>query len=174
LNRAIKTAHEQIDRSPVWSFFIGGISRSKEFGTDSRKAGIRGAMGGDDQGFTFNLEWTQIDGVGGSKDPTEWKAGLEYAMLALKGVPLSGKASRDGVRISLSGAYERFDDVPAAKHDTNAKLNAKMELPISESIKLPLSITWANHKDLIEGEDEIRGHIGFTLDLSKLRDALKP
>lgn len=174
LDAAIKSAHEQIDRSTVWSVFAGGISRRDQFGPDTRKAGLRGAMGGDDQGFTFNLEWSQVDGIGGAKDPTQWKAGLEYAMLALKGLPLTGESAQNGIRVSFSGSYEQFEDVPAAKYDTNAKANVKLELPISDSVKIPVSVTWANHKDLIEGEDEIRGHIGFTLDLSKLRDAVTP
>lgn len=174
LDAAVQTAAEAIDRSPVWSLFAGGISRRDQFGPDTRKAGLRGAFGGDDNGFTLNLEWSQIDGRNGADDPTQWKAGLEYARLAFKGLALTQEAAKNGVRLSLSGSYERFQDVPAARHDTNAKLNAKLELPLSANTKIPLSVTWANHKDLIEGEDEIRGHIGFTLDLSPLRSMIQP
>jgi hypothetical protein len=35
-------------------------------------------------------------------------------------------------------------------------------------MKIPFSLTWANHDDLLTGEKNIRGHIGFTIDLSKL------
>lgn len=174
LNAAIEAAAEKVDRSPVWSLFAGGISRREQFGPDTRKAGIRGTMGGDDIGGTLNLEWSQIDGLNGAADPTQLKAALEYAWLAFKGLALTQETARNGVRLSLSGSYEQFEDVPDAKHDTNAKLNAKLELPLSANVKIPVSVTWANHKDLIEGEDEIRGHIGFTLDLSPLKSKIAP
>lgn len=172
LDAAVQAAAEKVDRSPIWSLFAGGISRQPQFGPDTRKAGIRGAFGGDLNGLTLNFEWSQIDGLNGADDPTQLKAGLEYAWLALKGLALTQEVAQNGVRISLSGSYEHFQDVPSANHDTNAKLNAKLDLPISANVKIPISVTWANHKDLIEGEDEIRGHIGFTLDLSPLRSAI--
>jgi hypothetical protein len=174
LDAAIQAAAEEIDGSPIWSLFAGGISRRDQFGPDTRKAGIRGALGGDDNGFTLNLEWSQTDGFNGADDPTLLKAALEYARLAFKGIALTQEAAQNGVRLSLSGSYEKFEDVPDSAHDTNAKLNVKLELPLTATIKIPISVTWANHKDLIEGEDEIRGHIGFTLDLSPLRAAIKP
>lgn len=174
LDTVIQTAAEKIDRSTIWSLFASGISRGDQFGPDTRKAGIRGAMGADDNGFTLNLEWSQIEGLNGADDPTQLKAGLEYARLAFKGIALTDEAAKNGVRLSLSGSYEKFEDVPGAKHDTNAKLHAKLELPVTANVKIPISVTWANHKDLIEGEDDIRGHIGFTLDLSPLKSAIKP
>ena len=174
LDAAVEAAAKEIDREPIWSLFAGGISRQDQFGPDSRKAGIRGAFGGNDNGLTLNLEWSQIDGLNGADDPTQWKAGLEYARLALKGLALTQEAAKNGIRLSLSGSYEKFEDVPSAKHDTGAKLNAKLDLPLTANLKIPISVTWANHKDLIEGEDEIRGHIGFTLDLSPLKSAIQP
>ncbi len=47
----------------------------------------------------------------------------------------------------------------------------KLEFPLADGLAVPLSVTYANHKDLLEGEDEIRGHIGISYDFSKL---LKP
>jgi hypothetical protein len=56
-------------------------------------------------------------------------------------------------------------------HDTIAKLNAKLELHLTNNIKIPLSVTWANHSDLLTDEHDIRGHIGFSIDLT---NALAP
>ncbi|HET7177262.1 MAG TPA: hypothetical protein VFI63_01095, partial [Solirubrobacterales bacterium] len=63
------------------------------------------------------------------------------------------------------------DNVPAAAHDTIAKLNAKIDFPVTTGISLPISVTWANHKDLLTAEHDVRGHIGFTVDFSKLTEA---
>lgn len=75
---------------------------------------------------------------------------------------------RDGIEVSISGAYETYRNVPDAKHDTISKLNAKVELPIMDGVTVPVSITWANHADLLTDEKEIKGLIGFTIDFESI------
>jgi hypothetical protein len=76
--------------------------------------------------------------------------------------------------ITLGGRGDAIDhgngmvDVPAAAHDKIESANLKLTYPVTETINLPFSITWANHTDLLRGEREIRGNIGFTYDLSPL------
>lgn len=169
LRAATLKVNEEIDSSVIWSLVAGGINREDRLGPEDRRIGIRGAFGSEnsDRNWTLNLDWTETEGLLGAPDLTKLRAALQLSTLWLEGLPLSP----DGITVSWGGAYEMFEDAPEGAHDTNAKLNVKLEYPVSRTISIPVSLTWANHKDLIEGEDELRGHIGFTLDLGQL---LKP
>ena len=65
-----------------------------------------------------------------------------------------------------SGIRWRFDDVPDATHDDIAKVGVRFEIPIagSQSVKLPVSVIWANHEDVLTESDSVFAHIGFTVD----------
>ena len=169
LNAATVKVNEKIDASVIWSLVAGGIRREDQLGPEETRIGLRGAFGseGSDRNWTLNLDWTETEGLLGADDPTTLRAALQLSTLWLEGLPLSP----DGITVSVGGAYEMFEDVPDAAYDTNAKLNVKLEYPLSRTMSIPISVTWANHKNLIEGEDELRGHVGFTLDLGQL---LKP
>ena len=43
----------------------------------------------------------------------------------------------------------------------------KLSLPLGQTMKVPLSVTWANRTELIN-EKEVRGQIGVTLDMDSL------
>ncbi len=47
------------------------------------------------------------------------------------------------------------------------RLQGKVKIPIAEGVELPLSLTFANRKDLIN-ERDVRGQFGFTFDSAKL------
>jgi hypothetical protein len=44
---------------------------------------------------------------------------------------------------------------------------AKLTFKLGETVKVPLSVTWATRKELID-ESEVRGQIGFSFDLDQL------
>lgn len=46
-------------------------------------------------------------------------------------------------------------------------VQGKLSIPIANTVKVPISITWANRTELIK-EEELRGQIGLTLDLDGL------
>ena len=170
LDSALEKLNEEIDSSLIVTFFVSGLERKDEFGPSKHSAGIRLAKGVvKDQGITLNADYTQTRSLlKDVSDPTTLKLGLEYGLLLLKGTAIGGQ---NGVHVALSGAYEKYKDVPDAMHDTIAKLNAKLELHLTSNIKIPLSVTWANHSDLLTDEHDIRGHIGFSIDLT---NALAP
>jgi hypothetical protein len=159
------TVSQEIDNSPIWTLVAGGTRRKEELGPDKRMAALRGSL----RNFTLNLEWSRINGFRGTRDQTLWKGGFEYSRLFLQGSGFTPALNKSGVELSLSGAYEKYQDVPTAGHDTIGKLNVKLEIPVMEGVKLPLSITWANHKDLLDARNEIQGHFGFAVDLTQLR-----
>ena len=45
-------------------------------------------------------------------------------------------------------------------------MNVRLEVPLRDGITLPLSVTWASHRDLLTEESDIRGNIGFTFNFS--------
>lgn len=56
--------------------------------------------------------------------------------------------------------------------DTTHKAQGKLNIPIISGVNLPISITWANRKELID-ESTVRGRFGFTFDLAKLASGLR-
>jgi len=46
-------------------------------------------------------------------------------------------------------------------------VQGRLTLPINNTIKIPISVTWANRKELIN-ESDTRGQVGVTLDLDSL------
>lgn len=154
LERLHEEAAEVVDNRPVLSLIVGGVDRDEQFGPDVRYYALRGSW----RGGTANLEYRRIAGLADAPDPTTLKLGLEWAWLWWE--------SRG--TFSISGAFERSEDVPDAAHDEIAKVGVKLEYEVAKGIKLPVSVTWANHEDLLTDADEVVGHIGFTLDASQL------
>jgi hypothetical protein len=63
--------------------------------------------------------------------------------------------------------------VPGAADDNVGQLNFKVNFPLTDTISIPISLTYANKKALLQDESEIRGYIGFTFDFDgALRKAL--
>lgn len=162
---------EEIDSSPIWTAVAGVTRRKDDFGPDLWWAGVRSAGGmGPDMGWSFTLDYGVTESLAGGDDAKRVKAGLEWAMLLAK-----RWVGKDGVRASLSGSYEKWQDVPGATDDTIGKLNFKLNFPLTDTINVPLSITWANKKALLQDESEMLGYIGFTFDFDgALRKALLP
>ncbi len=161
---AYRDALKVVDERAIWSLVAGGTSRGDAFGPDQQMIGVRGAYGGTGRNWSFSVDYTKTEGVQGLADPRVLRGGLEYQVLWLR----DSLISKPGITVSWSGVYESFSHVPEAKHDTNAKLGMKFELPLKDGMSIPVSVSWANHKDLLTDEAELRGHVGFTVDLSKL------
>lgn len=83
---------------------------------------------------------------------------------------LAKRRGRDPMTVSVAGVGEWYsDDQP-----TIAKLQVKFTLPlpgIIAGLKIPFSVTFANRTELID-EKEVRGQVGFTIDLSKIQKSL--
>ena len=125
---------------------------------------MRIAWGAVDHGINFNLDHTKTNGRGAMPDPNGWKVGAEYVRYLW-----AGTLGNKGARVSIAGSWETFDDVRSAKHDDVATVGLKVDLPTpgSTSVKLPISIIWANHEDLLTEADSVRAHIGFTVDFGE-------
>lgn len=126
------------------------------------RVGIRGTMGGDNRGWTVNLDYGENE-MPGMEDARMFKAGLEWKTNVWR-----EKVGRDGIAASVSTAIEKFENVPGAMHDEIAKVNVKFVYPLTFTLKIPFSVTWANHADLLTDESDVRGNIGFTVDFDNL------
>jgi hypothetical protein len=168
---AVGKAKEEIDKAdsrPILTLVYGGTERKDEFGSDKRSAALRGSftwLGGTN---SAELSWSEVESLLEVDNAVTWKLGYNYSRSFLKGSALS----KDGVTLAVAGSYEKLRDVPMATHDSVSKLNAKFRIPVTEGVEIPISVTWANHKDLLIDEEEVQGHIGFTVDYSKIREQL--
>lgn len=156
----------EIDQSFLLTLAFGGTERKgTTFGPDKRLVGLRASWAALDATFDANLDYAKTMAFHGAPDARSTKFGLAYNNIYLKG--LVGFENR-GITFALSAAWEKYRNVPQAAHDDIGRANIKLTYPISATVNLPFSITWANHTDLLNGEKEIRGNIGFTYDLDPL------
>jgi len=164
---AFEAIAEEIDNSLLITAAVGGTERRDEaFGPDRRSYGLRASWARKGRAFDANLDFNEIKSFRGAEDQESTRFGLSYNEIFLK--DLVGYELQ-GISVKLSAAYEKYRNVPNTVHDKIESLNLKVTYPVSAAINLPFSITYANHADLLTGEKEIRGNIGFTYDLSPLR-----
>jgi hypothetical protein len=164
LKADIKAANAETDKRLLVTVVGGGTQQKAQFGRNHWKLGLRGEGASGRLDHTLNVDWSTVDAVTGD-DPTVFKSGYKLSTKVLKGTALT----KDGATLSFDAAFERYDHVPDAKYRTVAKAGVKLELPISGSATLPLSATYANHRDLLTGQKGWIGHVGVAWDLSALK-----
>ncbi len=164
-NRDLQMAVDKIDLRPVWSIVAGGSERRQQFGANSVKLGIRAELfKSKGHENTLNLDWLRKQSLFGMPEMKTLKGSFQHTYTWKKG----STVAPDGIDISASASFEHTQNVPDVKHPDIFKVNAKLEYPLTKAIKIPISISWANHTDLLTDEHDIRGHVGFTVDFSKL------
>lgn len=157
---ALDSLLRTIDNAPILTLAVGGVERKDDFGSDERYAALRYAW----SSLEAELLYTEKDAFDpDDPDPTMLKLGAKYSWYVMEKVLGTAKTL-----LSLEGSYERFEDVPDAKHDTISKVGLKTEYALSDTTTIPISVTWANHEDLLSDEDEVRGHIGLSFDVGSL------
>ena len=161
---AIDGAIKDLDRSLVVTLFASGTRREAELGPDKTGFGLRAGWGRGLLDHTFNVDWTKQEGLLGAPDARVTKLGYQA------GGEIQG-AGFEGSKLSLFGAWERYSNVPSAKHRTVAKAGGKLEIKLADGLTLPVSLTWANHRDLLTDAGDVVGNVAIALDLSDLRKA---
>lgn len=155
---------KEIEHAPVWTLFAGGTERADGFGPDEERAGLRGAFGTTGHSWVLNLEWERLDGLAGAPDPTTWTLGGEW----IRQWKRLFTPTKQHAQISASLSGERFEDVPDADYDEVVKVGVRLDYPIWENVVVPVSLTWANHASLIDEDDELVAHVGFSVDFKEL------
>jgi hypothetical protein len=155
-----------IDKSLLITAVLGGTERHNDkFGPDKRLYGLRASWAREGMTLDANLDYNQIKSFRGADEQKSVKFGLAYNGTYMR--DLVGYKDQ-GITLTVAAAFEKYHNVPSAAHDKIESANVKLTYPVSQTISLPFSLTWANHADLLQGEREIRGNIGFTYDLSPL------
>jgi hypothetical protein len=163
-NATFKDKLKEIATRWTGSIVAGTTQQEPEFGQDKWSGGIRISWGDNERGVNLNADYSRANGLAELPDPNSWKLGAEYVMYFWK-----GKLGKSGAKASFSATWEKFDDIPDAKHEDIGKIGMRLDIPIagSESVKLPITVMWANHEDVLTDSDTVLAHIGFTVDFGE-------
>ncbi len=167
--RKREEALKQIDDSLLVTLAFGGTERGAMFGPDRRTISLRASQGAPDASLEGNLDYSKTKAFQTSPDINSTKLALAYKRTIFRGVDHNGQ----GTDAALSIAWEKYENVPNVAHNDIAKVNLKLVFHVSDAVDIPVSITWANHQDLLTQEEKVRGHIGFTIDTRKLFQTTK-
>jgi len=162
--RANQEALRDLDHAMVWTAVVGGTRQAAKFGPDRLKVALRGVVGTAGIDHTLNLEWSRAERIGAGGEPRAWKAAYQMAGLMLRDSALL----REGIKVAVGFNAEHFQNVADVRHDTIVTAGVRVDLPLTRGIIVPISVNYANHRDLLTDERQILGHVGFGLDLSDL------
>jgi len=166
LQQEFERIADEIDNALIVTAVIGGTERKDDLlGPDKRLYAVRASYARRETTFEGNLDYNEVKSFRSAPKQESIKLGLSYNTTRMRG--LIG-FQEQGVLVTLAANYEKYDNVPDVAHDSIARANLKVTIPVTENVSIPLSITWANHTDLLVEEKEVRGNIGFTYDLSGL------
>jgi hypothetical protein len=104
-------------------------------------------------------QWTEQDGSDNRKHSWKVASQLRYQLT-------SATLTRKAMYFDFAGEASR-DEM-----ETTYKLQLKTSVPVMAGIAIPVSLTYASNSKLIQ-EDEIRGQLGFSIDVSKLVESLR-
>ncbi|HKC26156.1 MAG TPA: hypothetical protein VKF32_15540, partial [Thermoanaerobaculia bacterium] len=93
----------------------------------------------------------------------------EYSKSILQGSLLG----EDGALLSASSSYSRKDKSILGQPRDLFLAGGKLEIPIKEGMKLPVTVKWANHEDLLEGVSKVTANIGISVDFGGLKKGAK-
>lgn len=160
---------KEIDKSPVVTIVASGTSRdNKKYGPNKLALGLRGVWGWGGWDNTFNFEWSRIESL--QENPAgsagrEIKFAYQASTLWLK----NSAICEEGITVAAGVAAEFYRNIPDALHNSIIKASVQLVYPITKSVSIPVSVTWANHRDLLSKEGFVRGNIGLSVDMSQFK-----
>ena len=138
---------------------------------------VRPFLGGSDMSVNASASAFQRLPQGLERGLRDWQIGAKLD------VPLAGVAGIAKSQFTLAAMYIYMRQPPLgfpvevngiALNETGPLrfLQARLRLPMGDGgVSIPLSVTYANRPEFVQGENEIRGNIGLTFDFDKLRGA---
>jgi hypothetical protein len=158
--RSREAAVTAIDRGAVWTVVAGGTRHADMFGPDRVHAGVRGVKSAGAWDNTVNVHWRRANVFLGRPVATSWSAAYEASRLLFKGT-----LSDEGVKLSFGANLEWHRNVPAT-HRKIARASLGFALPMSPKLSVPITLSYANHADLLTAQRLWAGQIGLAWDLS--------
>jgi len=164
---------KEIDKSPIVTIVASGTSRdNKKYGPNKLALGLRGVWGWGGWDNTFNFEWSRFESL--QENPAgragrEIKFAYQASTLWLK----NSAICVEGITVAAGVAADFYSNIPNALHDSIIKASVQLVYPVTKSVSIPVSVTWANHRDLLSKEGIVRGNIGFSVDFSQFQKKKK-
>lgn len=151
--------NREIDHSFLMTLDVGGEFRDDQVGKDRFTAAVIAEGGGVGVDFTGVVRYLFEEGESGS-DSRELFVGGSISSKLLRGSAISA----DGVDLSLgvAGQFRNND------RDDSFLFNAKIEFPLSNGLRIPLSFTWDNQRDAT-ALDELVVSMGLGFDFAGSR-----
>ena len=170
----ILTVEYQLDRPPVQDVPANAAtstlpSQAPDLST-FRVVWVRPFLGASDMTVNgsasrFNREDAGVRDwqIGGKLDfPLNGIAGISKAQLTVAALYLRLRQSPLGVPVTVNGV--EVDRTGGIRF-----LQARLKVPLGDSgFSVPFSITYASRTELVKNESQIRGNVGFSLDVDKL------
>jgi hypothetical protein len=169
LLREHQAVDKEVDRQMVWTLTAGATHQSDEFGPDKFRIATKGVWsfltGPLTWDSTVNVGYTHAAAIGVLSDSSSlifgWKLGTKLG----KSLPLVS----NGIDWSAGVAGEHYQDVPTALHDNIVKASTTLAFNFTKSVSVPLTVTYANHRDLLTKQNRVFGHIGLSYELPNAR-----
>lgn len=163
LGTTVRKALENIRNQPQFSFSV--LTKTRKDGDDEYTADLIYERGMTTRTFlTLNGGFKYKDSplIGG-----DTRGGSASGQLQFQVTSEDSLITKSPIYLYLSTENEWMAGKKPA-----LKAQAKVKIPITDGIDVPISLTFANRTDLID-ESDVRGQFGFTIDTSKLLRAFK-
>ena len=157
---------KDIDRASIWSVTSGVVRQKRQFGRDQWHVGAEGAFPLGTSDGTLNVDYVVeqpiVDGQG---DRRSFKFAVGFTRVF-------GDPSDDSpdTKLTFSSSVSHYWNAPDITHSKIVKAGATLTLPLSDTIAIPLSVTYANFADQLSTAPHgvIRGNVALTWDFSSL------
>jgi hypothetical protein len=170
----------KIDAGFIASIVASGTERKPLYGGDRQSIGLRASWGlvpdavrrdGDvcatcssGQTVDISLDYIRNELPIGTDELEGVKLGARFDA---RFPEFPGFGWKDAI-LTASLSAERYSDVPMGMEDSIAKASVGVSFKLSEAVKVPFSITWANRTSLLQDEDEVVGNVGISYDLDSI------
>ncbi len=165
LQRALDDAHDELEKSLVVTLAAGGTRRHGAFGASSVYFGARAEW----KAHVFELQAKRRESYREQPTQNSGRFAYEFSTPVMRNGPFGPK----GAELALAASYERRDKSLSGEPQDVVLATSALTIPITDAIKVPITVKWANHEDLLEGVDRLTAHLGFAVDLGALKKAAK-
>lgn len=167
LAEQIETTYETIRRKPQLSLTFQS-KRPSGNGADEYRTGLLFDMGVVNRlnlALNGTFDYKDSKSIGGDTRGGRFAAEAYYRLNSGKNLLFTGK---DPFLLSFSGEGKWM-----SSEKPTYQGQARLTIPIFDGINIPLSVTYANRRELIK-ESKVRGNFGVTFDLAKALKGFKP
>lgn len=161
-------------RSWVVSAKAAGQVLTQEAGRNKLSLSLladKGLGGGD---LTLNVTYDDVQDVTvGAASPLSlkaWAFASGFSTSILPGVVVPGQAAELTVSAKVTVPH---DSPPGFDRKTTWRADVALRMPVSDTLRLPVSVTYTNDPNALAKQNFVRGQIGIQYDFGALKNLLK-